>query len=71
MIWVEHVVQTGDIRNTYRVLDGKPEEKTPFGKPMPRREDNIKGDIIDAVWEVVHFTCVAQDGGVWGVHRTR
>jgi hypothetical protein len=32
-------------RNAYRVLVGKPEGKTPLGRPINRWEDNIKIDI--------------------------
>ena len=32
----------GERRGVYRVLVGKPEGKTPLGRPRPRREDNIK-----------------------------
>jgi hypothetical protein len=31
-----------DKRNAYRILVGKPEEKTPLGRPRRRWEDNIK-----------------------------
>jgi hypothetical protein len=30
----------------YRVLVGKPEGKTPLGKPTPRWKDNIKMDLL-------------------------
>jgi hypothetical protein len=32
----------GEIRNTYKILVGKPEGKRQFRRPMRRREDNIK-----------------------------
>jgi hypothetical protein len=32
-------------RNHNRILMGKPEEKTPLGKPRHRWEDNIKMDL--------------------------
>jgi hypothetical protein len=32
----------GDIRNAQKILVGKSEGKRPFGRPMSRREDNIK-----------------------------
>jgi hypothetical protein len=32
-------------RNVYRVLVGKPYEKRPLGRPMPRWEDNMKMDL--------------------------
>jgi hypothetical protein len=33
------------MRNAYRILVGKPEGKTPLGRPRRRREDNIKIDL--------------------------
>jgi hypothetical protein len=38
----EHVTSMGEIRNTYKILIRKPEEKRPLGKPRCRWEDNIK-----------------------------
>jgi hypothetical protein len=32
----------GERRSVYRVLVGKPEGRRPLGKPIRRREDNIK-----------------------------
>jgi hypothetical protein len=35
----------GERRGVYRVLEGKPEGKIPFGRPRLRWEDNIKMDL--------------------------
>jgi hypothetical protein len=35
----------GERRGIYRVLAGKPEGKTPLGRPRHRWEDNIKTDL--------------------------
>jgi len=35
----------GERRIIYRVLVGKPEGKSPLGRPRRRREDNIKIDL--------------------------
>jgi hypothetical protein len=40
--WAGHVARMGAKMITYRILVGKPEEKRPLGKPIHRREDNIK-----------------------------
>jgi len=32
MIWVGYVVRILDMRNSYKILIGKPEEKRPFGR---------------------------------------
>jgi len=36
---VGHVPYMGDMRNAYRILVGKPEEKRPLGRPRRRWED--------------------------------
>jgi len=38
----------GEGRGVHRILVGKPEGKTPLGRPRRRWEDNIKMDL----WEV-------------------
>jgi len=38
------VARMGEGRGVYRVLVGKPEGKTPLGRPRSRLEDNIKMD---------------------------
>jgi hypothetical protein len=42
MCWAGHVARMGEVRNVYRVLVGKPEGKSPLGRPMRRWEDGIK-----------------------------
>ena len=42
--WAGHVVHMEQTRNAYRVSVGKPEGKRPLGRPICRREDNIKMD---------------------------
>jgi hypothetical protein len=44
MRWAGHV-RTGDSRGVYRVMVGKPEGRTPLGRPRRRWEDNIKIDL--------------------------
>ena len=51
---IGHVVRMGERRGVYRVLLGKPEGKTPIGRPRHRWEDNIKMDLQEVVW-----------GGAW------
>jgi hypothetical protein len=48
MRWVGHVARMGEVRNAYRVLVGKPEQKRPLG--TPRYEDNIKIVLQYIVW---------------------
>jgi hypothetical protein len=42
MRWAGHVVRRGEERDVHRVLVGKPEGKSPLGRPRHRWEDNIK-----------------------------
>jgi hypothetical protein len=44
-------------RGVHRVLEGKPEEERPLGRPRRRREDNIKMDLQEV------------GGGSWGLDR--
>jgi hypothetical protein len=43
--WVEHVVQYGEKRNSYRFWVVEPEEKRPLRRPRGKCKDNIKTDI--------------------------
>jgi hypothetical protein len=45
MRWVGHVARMGDKRNAYRLLVGKPEGRTPLGRPRRRWVDNIRMDL--------------------------
>jgi hypothetical protein len=50
MRWVGHVARTGEERNVYRVLVGKPEGKDPLEKPRRRWEDGIGMDLREIGW---------------------
>jgi hypothetical protein len=45
MRWAGHVICMGERRGKYRVLVGKPDGKSPLGRPRRRWEDNIKLDL--------------------------
>jgi hypothetical protein len=45
MRWAGHVARTGETRNAYRILVGKPEGKISVGRPRRRWVDNIKIDV--------------------------
>jgi len=53
MRWAGHVIRTGDMRNVYRILVAKPEEKRPLGKSRHRLEDNVRMDLKETGWEGV------------------
>jgi hypothetical protein len=37
-----HVARTGDMRNAYKVLGGRPEVRRPLGRSRRRWEDNVR-----------------------------
>jgi hypothetical protein len=41
----DYIAYTGDKRRAYRILVGKPEGIKPLGRPVHRRDDNIKMDL--------------------------
>ena len=45
MRWAGDVARMGEDRGVHRVLVGKPEGKSPLGRPRRRCEDNIKMDL--------------------------
>jgi hypothetical protein len=42
MRWAGYVARMGERRGVYRFLVGRPEGKSPLGRPRLRWEDNIK-----------------------------
>jgi hypothetical protein len=42
-----------EIRNTYKILVEKPEEKRPHGRARRKWDDNIKMDLYNIGWEDV------------------
>jgi hypothetical protein len=67
MRWAGHVAQIGgrEKRNAYRILVGKPEGKTPLGRPRPWWVDNIKLDLREIGWDGVDWIYLAQDRDQW------
>jgi hypothetical protein len=55
----------GEKRGIYRVLVGKPEGKRPLWRPMRRREDNIKMDLLKVGCEGNDWIELAQDRDRW------
>jgi hypothetical protein len=49
---VNNDILMGDVRNAYRILVGKPEEKIPRRRPRRRWEDNIRMDLSETGWEM-------------------
>jgi hypothetical protein len=65
MRWVGHAAQTGEKRNVYRLLVGKPEGKRPLGRPRCRWIDNIKIDLLETGLAGVEWIGLAQDRYRW------
>jgi hypothetical protein len=65
MRWVGHVVRMGEKRNVYRFLVGKPEGKSPLGKPRRMWMDNIKMELLEIGLNVVDWIGLAQDRYRW------
>jgi hypothetical protein len=55
----------GEKRNVYRSLVGKPEGKSPLGRPRHRWIDNIKMDQFEIGVSVVDWIGLAQDRYRW------
>ncbi|KAJ4427923.1 hypothetical protein ANN_23933 [Periplaneta americana] len=63
--WARHVARMGESRNAYRVLVGRPEAKTPLGRPRRRYEDNIKKDLREVGYDDRDWINLAQDRDRW------
>jgi hypothetical protein len=55
----------GEKRNAYRLLVGKPEGKTPLGRPRRRWVDNIRMDLGEVGVGDVDWIGLAQDRNRW------
>jgi hypothetical protein len=55
----------GEKRNAYRLLLGKPEGRSPLGKPRRRWLDNIWMDLVEVGWSDVDWIGLAQDRDRW------
>jgi len=64
MRWAGHVVCMGR-GDLYRGLVGKPEGKTPPGRPRRRWEDNITMEVQEVRCGGMHWTELAQDRDRW------
>jgi hypothetical protein len=65
MRWAGHVARMGEERNVYKVLMGKPEGKTPLGRPRRRWEDGIRMDLLEDWLGSVDWIQLAQDRDRW------
>jgi hypothetical protein len=49
----------GVMKNSYRILVGKPERKRGLGKPRRRVEDNTKIYLTETIWKNVDWIHLA------------
>jgi hypothetical protein len=56
-----HVAPMGGMRNSVSILVGKPEGKSPLGRPRHRWEDNIRMDLREVGSEGVDWVHLVQD----------
>jgi hypothetical protein len=59
------LARMGEIKNTYKILVGKPEAKRPLGRLWRRWQNNIKMDLREKGWEGVDWIYLAQDRDQW------
>jgi hypothetical protein len=65
MGWAGHVARTGEKRNVYRVILGKPEGKRSLGRLIRRWGDNIKMDLRKIGWDNIAWIDMVQDRDQW------
>jgi len=65
MRWAGHVARTGEEREVYRVLVGKPEGRRPMWRPRRRWVDNIRMDFQEVGCGFMDWIGLAQDRDRW------
>jgi hypothetical protein len=60
-----NVARTGETRNAYKVVVGKPEGKRPLGRPSRRWKYNVKMDLREIWWDVVGWMHLTWDRKHW------
>ena len=65
MRWAENVARMGEERGVYRILVGKPEGKSPLGRPRRRWVDNIRMDLQEVGCGYMDWIGLAQDKDRW------
>jgi hypothetical protein len=63
--WAGHVARMGEGRGVHSVLVGKPEGKSPLGRPRHRWVDNVKLELRETGIDVANWIRLAQDMFQW------
>ena len=65
MRWAGHVARMDEESGLYRFLVGKPEGKSPLGRPRRRCVDNIRMDLQEVGCGYMDWIGLAQDRESW------
>jgi hypothetical protein len=65
MRWAGHVIRMGEKRNSYRLLMGKPERRSPLRRPRRRWLNNIRMNLVEVGWGDVDWIGLVQDRDRW------
>ena len=61
LTWAGNIARMEELRNVFRVLVGKPENKRPLGRPRRRWKDNIKMDLREVGCDPRDWIVLAED----------
>jgi len=65
MRWTGHVARMGEESGVYRVLVGKPEGRSPLGRPGRRWVDNIRMDLQEVGCGYMDWIGLTHDRDSW------
>jgi hypothetical protein len=65
MRWARHAARMVEVRGTYNILVGRPEERRPLGRPRRRWEDNTNMDLREIGFGDVDWIHLAHDRDRW------
>ena len=65
MRWAGNVARMGEEMGVYRVLVGKPEGRSPLGRPRRRWVNNIRMDLQEVGCGYMDWIGLAQDRDKW------
>ena len=63
--WAGHIARMGEDRSTFNIFTSKPTGKRRLGRPMRRREDNIRMDLKEIGINTRNLDDLTQDMDYW------